>query len=156
MKTSKKMKADSAIPAGYVVELQTCEGQVLVSCPDIPGMHSVGDDQADALREAVDGLETILAAIMQDREPIPKAKAVANGRDRHFVYLPTIAMAKIALYQAMLAQGVAKAELARRLHVPRVSIDRLLDIRHNSRMDQLDAAMESVGQRISGLLVKAA
>ena len=58
--------------------------------------------------------------------------------------LPTLTAVKVMLYQGMREQGIGKAELARRLgwHLPQV--DRILDVRHNSRMDQVDAAMGAI------------
>jgi antitoxin HicB len=54
--------------------------------------------------------------------------------------------AKLGVYQAMTEQGVRKAELARRLgwHMPQV--DRLLDLRHASRLDQIEAAARALGR----------
>ena len=45
-------------------------------------------------------------------------------------------------------QRIGKAELARRLgwHLPQV--DRVLDIRHHSRLDQMDAALDAIGRRL--------
>ena len=52
------------------------------------------------------------------------------------------------LYQGMKDQGVGKAELARRLgwHLPQV--DRVLDVRHRSRLDRMDAALRAIGRQI--------
>ena len=52
------------------------------------------------------------------------------------------------LYQGMRDQGVGKAELARRLgwHMPQV--DRVLDVQHRSRIDQMDVALGAIGQRL--------
>ena len=43
---------------------------------------------------------------------------------------------------------MGKAELARRLgwHLPQV--DRVLDIKHHSRLDQMDAALGAIGRRL--------
>jgi antitoxin HicB len=51
---------------------------------------------------------------------------------------------------------VGKAELARRLnrHLPQV--DRLLNLRHASRLDQLEAAFRALGKQISVLISEAA
>jgi antitoxin HicB len=52
--------------------------------------------------------------------------------------------------------GVGKAELAHRLnrHLPR--IDRLLDLRHASRLDQLEQAFLRLGKRLNISLEDAA
>lgn len=57
-------------------------------------------------------------------------------------------MAKAALYDAMRAQGVGRAELARRLrwHLPQVN--RVLDLRHASRMEHVEAALAALGLRL--------
>jgi antitoxin HicB len=57
-------------------------------------------------------------------------------------------MAKTALYDAMREQGVGRAELARRLrwHLPRVA--RLLDPRHASRVEHVEAALAALGLRL--------
>jgi antitoxin HicB len=56
--------------------------------------------------------------------------------------------AKLGVYQAMTEQGIKKAELARRLgwHMPQV--DRLFDLRHASRLDQIEAAARVLGRQI--------
>ena len=57
-------------------------------------------------------------------------------------------VAKVALYNTMLENKVNKAELGRRLnwHLPQV--DRVLDVRHASRVDQLEQARGAVGKRL--------
>jgi antitoxin HicB len=42
------------------------------------------------------------------------------------------------------AAGNRKSELARRLGVPKTSLDRLFDLRHNSRLDQIEAAFKAL------------
>jgi antitoxin HicB len=48
----------------------------------------------------------------------------------------------------MQAEGANKAELGRRLgwHMPQV--DRVLNIRHNSRLDQMQRALEALGRSV--------
>ena len=57
-------------------------------------------------------------------------------------------MKKLGFYQAMTEQGIRKAELARRLgwHVPQV--DRLFDLRHASKLDQIETAARSLGRTV--------
>ena len=52
------------------------------------------------------------------------------------------------LYQGMRDQNIGKAELARRLgwHLPQV--DRVLNVNHRSRLDQMDAALGAIGLRL--------
>ena len=50
--------------------------------------------------------------------------------------------------RAMTEQGVKKSELARRLgwHMPQA--DRLFDLRHASRLDQIEAAARALGRTL--------
>ena len=59
-----------------------------------------------------------------------------------------LGMAKAALYEAMREQSVGRAELARRLrwHLPQVN--RALDLRHASKMEQVEAALAALGLRL--------
>ena len=56
--------------------------------------------------------------------------------------------AKLGVYQAMTEQGMKKSELARRLgwHMPQV--DRLFDLKHASKMEQIEAAAGVLGKRV--------
>jgi antitoxin HicB len=62
--------------------------------------------------------------------------------------LPPLATAKVALYEAMRKAGMSKAELARRLGMHGPQVDRLLDLRHASRLDQLERALRLFGKRL--------
>jgi hypothetical protein len=59
----------------------------------------------------------------------------------------------VQIYAAMRAQRVGKAELAKRLNVFLPQVDRLLDVRHGSKMDQLEAAAQALGASLSVTLV---
>jgi len=45
--------------------------------------------------------------------------------------------------------GIRKVELARRLRCSPSQVDRLLDIKHKSKLDQLEAAFTPIGKRLS-------
>ena len=120
------------------------DGSILATCKDFPELTTFGEDREDALRHAVDAIEEAIAARIARREDIPQA---SKGRNRAF--LPTQTEIKVLLYMAMREQGVRKSELARRLRWHTPQVDRLLNIRHASRMDQLESAFEALGARLS-------
>jgi antitoxin HicB len=121
-------------------------GTVLVGFRDLPWVHTFGEDETEALKHAVDALESAFIAIIAEREPVPRASKV--GRGGKSVTLPALSAAKVALYEAMREEGLRKTDLARRLgwHMPQV--DRLLDLRHASRMDQIETALHSLGRTL--------
>lgn len=56
--------------------------------------------------------------------------------------------AKQGVRQAMTEQGIQQAGLARRLGRFRRPVDRLFDLRHASRLDQIEAAARVPGRRL--------
>jgi len=126
-------------------------GSLLVTAPDIPEAVTFGEDREDALARAADAIETAIMGFMSAREDIPAPKA--KGQD--YVSLPALSVAKIELYRAMRADGVGKAALAKRLGVALPHIDRLLDLRHASRLDAIERAFAALGRTME-VVVKAA
>jgi antitoxin HicB len=120
---------------------------ILVSFPDVPEAHTFGEDEEEALMQAVDALETALSIYVDDRRDIPKPSPVK--RRGKVVVLPALTEAKLALYETMRKSRVGKAELARRLNCHLPQVDRLLDLNHSSRLDQLEAAFRVLGRRLS-------
>jgi antitoxin HicB len=130
----------------YPVEfIREENGTVTVVVSDIPGTHSFGEDEAEARLRAVDAIESMIASLIAAREDVPEPSA---PRRRPTVALPALSVAKIGLYRAMKETGVGKAELARRLgwHLPQV--DRLLDLRHGSRLDAVEAALAALDRTL--------
>jgi antitoxin HicB len=126
-------------------------GTILVTVPDLPDAVTFGKDREDALERAVDAIETALMGAMTAREDIRAPKS--SGADS--VALPALVSAKVALYQAMRAEGVGKATLAKRLDVALPQIDRMLDLRHSSRLDAIERAFAALGREME-IVVKAA
>ncbi len=127
----------------YPIMLEDDDDTVLAMSPDFSELATFGDDREEAVARAVDALEEAIAARIHDRKDIPPP-----SRGDVYAILPTLTSVKVLLYQGMREQGIGKAELARRLgwHMPQV--DRVLDVEHRSRLDQIDAALGAIGQRL--------
>ena len=113
---------------------------------DLPAAVTSGADEDEALLHAVDALETALSFYVDARQPLPAPSKARRGQ--RTVRPSALAGAKLGVYQAMTQQGIKKAELARRLgwHMPQ--IDRLFDLRHASRLDQIEAAAGALGKQL--------
>jgi antitoxin HicB len=120
---------------------------ILVTFPDVPEAVTFGTDEGDALNQAANALETAFMAYIEDRRSIPRPSPIR--RRKWAVTLPVLSEAKIALYQAMLAGRIRKTELARRLGVHMPQIDRLLDLSHSSRIEQIEAALRATGKLLT-------
>ena len=120
------------------------EGGFVVTFPDVPEAVTQGEDEQEAVLYAVDALETALSFYVEARKPLPVASKPKRGQ--RTVRPSALEGAKLGVYQAMTEQGIKKAELARRLgwHMPQV--DRLFDLRHASRLDQIEAAARVLGR----------
>lgn len=130
----------------YSVKLsKDTNGTILVDVPAIPEAHTFGDDREEALLRAVDAIETALMGYVDERRDIPASDA--KGR-RDSVTMPALTEAKLALYAAMRAERVGKAEMARRLNCHLPQVDRLLDLGHASRFEQLEAAFGALGKQL--------
>lgn len=95
-------------------------GTDLIEFPDLPEAAAVSETPDDVQANAAAGLETALQMYVDARRPIPLPSAVADGS----VTLGALATAKALLSNEMVAQGVRKADMARRLgvHMPQVDL----------------------------------
>ncbi|MBF0425858.1 MAG: type II toxin-antitoxin system HicB family antitoxin [Magnetococcales bacterium] len=120
-------------------------GLIRAQIPDWGETETCGTDRQDALAMAFDLLETMASIAVAENASIPVSSAAGH---RPTVSLSTVSAAKVELYMALRNAGMSKADLARRLgwHPPQVQ--RLLDLRHKSRIDQLEQALAVVGKRL--------
>ena len=130
----------------YPVTLTPDEGTVLVTFADVPEAITFGADEQEALMRAIDALETGLSFYVDARQPLPVPSKAKRGQKT--VSPSALECAKLGVYKAMTDQGMRKAELARRLgwHMPQV--DRLFDLRHASKFEQLETAAAVLGKRL--------
>jgi antitoxin HicB len=126
----------------------------VVSFPDVPEAHTQGDTVEEAAAMAAEALELALTFYTDEWKDLPKARAPKRGM--HMIAVPALSEAKFKLYSALRASGIKKVELARRLGCSPSQVDRLLDIQHKSKLDQLEAAFAALGKRLEIEVVEAA
>ena len=134
-----------AMRLAYPVRLETLEGTVLVSFPDVPEALTEGATRAEALSEAADCLVAALGGYVNERRAIPRP---SPARGRPLVELPVLAAAKLALYQAMIEQKLSNVALAKRLGTVEGAVRRLVDLDHRSHIGQVESALEVLGRRL--------
>jgi len=127
----------------YPVELIEDNGTILVKFPDIPEAITFGQNMEEAMSQATDALETALMTYIEKRWPLPKQSTL---NDRPGVSPTPLACLKLALYQGMIEKNLKKADMARLLSCHMPQIDRLLDLNHESRLDQLEKALAAIGR----------
>jgi len=119
-------------------------GTLLITFPDLPEAAAVAESDQDVAHSAFEGLEAALQMYIDARRPIPMPAAVGDGS----VTLAALPTAKVLLSNEMVAQGIRKAELARRLGVHMPQVDRLLDLAHASKIEAVEAAVQQLGRRL--------
>ena len=128
------------------------EGGFTVTFPDVPEAITQGDTAEEATTMAADALVTALSSYTEKAELLPRPSP-AQGRPR--AYVPPLVAAKLALHDAMLTAGVSNVGLARQLGTDEKTVRRLRDPLHQSRINQVDAALRVLGKRM-GIVIEAA
>jgi antitoxin HicB len=126
---------------------------VVVTSPNLP-IVTYGADRAEALRNAAEAIDVVIESMMSAREDIP----VPVFDDEVGVSFRAVSLQtelKVRLHQAMMAAGLTRADIVRRLGWNRESVDRLFRLDHNSRIEQIDQAFAALG-RIVSIEVRAA
>lgn len=128
------------------------EGGFTVTFPDVPEAITQGDTEIEAVRMAEDALVTSLSFYTDRAEPLPLP---SPAESRPLAYVPPLVAAKLALHDSMLAAGITNVALARQLGTDEKTVRRLRDPLHQSRINQVDAALRVLGKRM-GIIIEAA
>jgi hypothetical protein len=95
------------------------------------------------LEMARDLLKILTEDCIEHRKPLPTP--VKRGKGYRAVSLPALEEAKVVLYAAVQGAGLGNAALARRLRKPVSHVDRLMNLRLQSR---LEAAFRALGKSL--------
>ena len=123
------------------------EGGYVVEFPGIPGAVTQGANFDEALGMAADCLRTNFLGLMAMGQPMPASNS-SRGRNIHPIVLPALETAKIELYRVFHASGMRKARLASGMGIPRAHVDRLFDLNHASRLNQIESAFRVLGKAL--------
>jgi antitoxin HicB len=130
----------------YPVRLKTDGPYFVATFPDVPAAITQGDSKEDALHHALDALETVFMYIFGTGELIPMPSPIKRGQS--WVELPPTVAATVLLHNEMLRQKVRPIDLAKRMGIPRQEITRMLNLRHNTKIDTTAAALAALGKRL--------
>lgn len=121
-------------------------GYFLVTFPDLPEAGTDGETLEEALIEAGDCLAEAIAGRIARQEDIPKASRKRRGQ--HIVTLSAHMAAKAALHLAMKEQELSTGELAHLLNCDEKEVQRLLDPKHATDLQRIEAALATIGQTL--------
>lgn len=117
-----------------------------VRFPDVPEALTGGDDLDDTLAQAADCLAEAIAGRIRRGEEIPVPAKPKRGQ--RLISVPLYLAPKLTLYLAMREQGMRNTELAKRLSVSETIVRRMLDPKHNTKPEKIQAALAALDKRI--------
>lgn len=117
-----------------------------VRFPDLPEALTGGEDVADTLVQAEDCLAEAIAGRIARADPIPVPSKAKRGQ--RLISVPLYLAPKLALYLAMRERGIPNTELARRLGVSETVVRRMLNPKHDTKPERIQAALAALGKRI--------
>ena len=117
-----------------------------VRFPDLPEALTGGDDLDDTRELAADCLAEALAGRIARGGAIPAPSKLRRGQ--HPVSVPLYLAPKLALYLAMREGNMRNTELAKHLGVSETVVRRMLDPKHNTTPERIQAALSVLGKRI--------
>src|ERR1035441_8582748 len=123
------------------------EGGFVITFPDFEWGITQGDTEQEGTEMSIDALEMIIAQYIKEGKPLPEASR-PRGRKYRFIRLPALSAMKAELYRVFVESGVRRAELGRRLGIPKPNVDQLFDLKHHSRLDQIEAAFVALGKQL--------
>jgi antitoxin HicB len=121
-------------------------GTVVALVPDVPGTMTVGADREEALERVQGALLAMLAARMDDHEPIPRPSR--PGRGQRVTTLPPVVAAKLSIYQTLRASQKSAEDLRMLLGWDKPRVRRVLDLRRRARFEDLEAVLKALGKRL--------
>lgn len=117
-----------------------------VSFRDIPEALTCADTFEEAQIMAADALLTAMDFYFEDNRPVPAPSDLQD--DEVLVELPASAWAKVLLLNEMLAQNVSNSELARRLNTRPQDVQRIVNLKHSTKIDTISAAAKRLGKEL--------
>jgi antitoxin HicB len=114
--------------------------------PDLPEALTGGYDPEDTLAQAADCLAEAIAGRIARGDEIPQPSRAK--RSQHLIGVPLYLAPKLPLYLAMRERRMPNTELSKRLGVSETVVRRMLDPKHDTKPEKIQAALAAMGKRI--------
>jgi antitoxin HicB len=130
----------------YPVTFKTyARGQIGAFFADVPEAITAGANEAEALDRAQDALMVALSGYLDNGRSLPVPSKAKRGQP--VVVLPPRVAIKLAINEAMREQAMTQAQLGERLNIDGRQVRRFLNLDHESKLSQLEAALAALGLR---------
>ena len=109
-----------------------------------------GFTQGETIEETTSMCEDLLVSYIEDYfgmdKPIPLPDQITE--DQHAIPLSVLMTAKVLLHNAQLEQGVTNAQLARLMNTSPAEVQRIVNVRHNTKIDTISKALGVLAKRL--------
>ena len=122
------------------------DGGYVVTFRDIPEAITQGDTLEEAIEMAEDALLTSMDFYFEDKRPVPMPSRPKRGE--RLIELPPSVTAKVLLLNAVLESRIKHSVLAKALGIPQPRINRLMDLRHTTKIDTIANALKVMGKTL--------
>lgn len=113
---------------------------------DFPEALTGGDDLADTFVQASDCLAEAIAGRISDKGQIPAPSKAKRGQ--HLIGVPLRIAPKLALYLAMRERQMTNTRLGLILGVSETVVRRMLNPKHDTKPEKIQAALFALGKRV--------
>lgn len=100
---------------------------------------------------ALDALITAIDFYIEDQRVFPKPSKPLHGEE--LVELPPSIVSKVLLLNLMVEKNIRPADLARKMGIKPQQVTRILDLRHNTKIDTVSDAISALGKKLSFELI---
>lgn len=125
---------------------QAEEGGYIAHFPQFGGFT-----QGETIEEVTELCEDLLISYIEDYialdKIIPAPDKIKKGQ--YAIALPSSMVLKVLLHNELISQRVTKAKLARLMNTSPAEVQRITNLKHNTKIDTLDNAFKSLGKRLS-------
>ena len=122
------------------------EGGFVVTFRDIPEAITQGNSLEEATEMAADVLVSAMDFYFDDRRAVPAPSASKRGE--HLVELPPSIAAKVLLLNELVISGTTNKELADRMGTRQQEVQRIVNLKHPTKIDTIAAALAALGKRL--------
>ncbi len=133
----------------YPVTIEKVDGSYVVSISHPDGRFQ-GACEASTRDKALAETHGLIAAMITDSmasgEIVPEPSRCERGNG--WVYMHPLLAAKASIYNEMRVSKKRKADIARAMGVNQKQVDRILNPKHHSTLDQLQSAAASLGKHL--------
>jgi antitoxin HicB len=130
----------------YPARLEKDGAAYVVSFRDIPEALTSARSPKEALRMASDALVTAMDFYFEDRRGVPMPSKPRKGEA--MVELSASVAAKVLLLNTMLSERVTPATLARKLRTTPLTITRIVDLHHATKIDTIAEALKVLDKKL--------